>query len=235
MRKKSNVSKRKKRIKIDLTNEEEQLILEQIKYIQSEVVSIQQGFLGVISIPMGIYAVIIYYTLTVIDRDIRGLLFLLLPFFFSLSFYNILKYTIKILGLESYQCHLEKILNENHQKPLFLWQNLLVYANGYSVLGAVGQVPCCAFIFIFLFYKFFSVGIKTEALPEPFRVCAIVLLMAQLLFLLIMLLHCGRQYFVIEDICEKVLGKYSVQSEAWLDYKSMETEIPEYVKAFIKK
>ena len=59
MRKKSNVSKRKKRIKIDLTNEEEQLILEQIKYIQSEVVSIQQGFLGVISIPMGIYAVII--------------------------------------------------------------------------------------------------------------------------------------------------------------------------------
>jgi len=233
--KESNVSKGKMRIKIDLTNEEEQLILEQMKYIQSEVISIQQGFLGVISIPMGIYAVIIYYTLTVEDSDIRGLLFLVLPFFFSLSFYNILKYTIKILGLEAYQCYLEKILNENHQKPLFLWQNLLVYANGYSVLGAVGQVPCCAFIFIFLFYKFFTLGIKTEALPEPFRVCAIVLLMIQVLFLMIMLLHCGRQYFVIEDICEKELREYSAQSETWLDYKSMKTELPEYVKAIIKK
>lgn len=93
--KESNVSKGKMRIKIDLTSEEEQLILEQMKYIQSEVISIQQGFLGVISIPMGIYAVIIYYTLTVEDSDIRGLLFLVLPFFFSLSFYNILKYTIR--------------------------------------------------------------------------------------------------------------------------------------------
>ena len=59
-----------------------------MKYIQSEVVSIQQGFLGVISIPLGIYALILYYTLTVKDGDIKGILFLLSPFLFSLSFYN---------------------------------------------------------------------------------------------------------------------------------------------------
>lgn len=202
IRQENTESKAEKRMK--LTDREEELLIEQMKYIQSEVVSIQQGFLGVISIPLGIYALILYYTLTVKDGDIKGILFLLLPFLFSLSFYNILKYTIKILGLEAYQRHLEKMLNENHNKPLFLWQNLLVYANGYSLLGFLGQTPCCLVIFIFLVYEFFAVGIKTKVLPEVFIIFLIILFIIQLLFLLIMLLHCARQYFVVLQICERV-------------------------------
>ena len=97
-----------------MTSEEEQLLIEQIKYLQNELVSIQQAFLGCISIPLGIYVLAIYYAFS--SAAYSDIIFSILPFFFSLSFFNIIKYTIKMLGIDAYLCHLEKLINQNHKK-----------------------------------------------------------------------------------------------------------------------
>lgn len=216
-------------IKISLSEREEEMVLEQIKYLQNEYVSIQQGFLTVISIPLGVYALLIYYTVNVEHDKIREILFLLLPFFFCLSIYNILKYTIKALGLDSYIRHLERILNKSRRKPLFLWQSLFIYANGYSVLGFIGQMPCILVIFLYLSYNFFLTAIKTTVAPKVAISVLMILYICQLIMLLIMLLHCGLQYFAIEQTCDKVLENY-LDKETWENYENIDTRMPIYLK-----
>lgn len=73
----------------NLDTEEETLILEQIKYLHGEFVSIQQSFVGITSVALVGYAIVIYYALISEKEEF----FLFLPFLFSLSVYNILKYT----------------------------------------------------------------------------------------------------------------------------------------------
>ena len=48
----------------NLNKKEETLILEQIKYLHEEFVSIQQIFVGIISVALAVYAVVIYYALS---------------------------------------------------------------------------------------------------------------------------------------------------------------------------
>lgn len=134
-----------------LTDErEEALVVEQIKYLQGELCSIQSSFLAIISVSLGAYGLIIYYALS---QDVAWL-FILLLFLFSLSFYNILKYTAKMMGLDAYVSYLESLVNVTHQKTLFRWQSYLIYANGFSFGGAVLQLPCCFAILVFIIYKF---------------------------------------------------------------------------------
>lgn len=92
---------------------EEALVVEQIKYLQSELCSIQSSFLAIISVSLGAYGLIIYYALS---QDVAWL-FILLPFLFSLSFYNILKYTAKMMGLDAYVSYLESLSTLPIRRP----------------------------------------------------------------------------------------------------------------------
>lgn len=217
-----------------LTEKEEKLILEQLKYLQNEIISIQQGFISFVSIPLGVYALIVYYILNIADNQVKEILFLLLPFFFCLSFYNILKYTIKILGLESYQRHLENMINRNHEKPLFLWQSFFVYANGYSFIGSIGQFPCIFVIFIYFTYNFFEVAISTDSIPKNILNFLIIFYLLQIVFLVLMLFHCLRQYSWIENDCKKFFNE--INNKEWeKNLADIETMYPPYIKNILKK
>lgn len=50
---------------LKLDEREETMLIEQIKYLQNELVSIQQAFLSAISIPVGIYVLAIYYAYSI--------------------------------------------------------------------------------------------------------------------------------------------------------------------------
>ena len=105
------------------TAEEEALLMEQIKYLQSELCSIQSSFLGIISVPVAVYGLLLYYALQQ-EGEASNLLFVLMPFLFSLSLFNILKYTIKMMGL-----------------AIFLGYKF------YENIGSCRLFPHCQFIF----------------------------------------------------------------------------------------
>lgn len=197
-------------------SEESALLLEQMKYLQHEIASIQQHFLGIISVSVGVYAVIIYYALTM--KEHGQIIFVLLPFFFLLSFYNILKYTIKTLGLEAYVRHLETRINDMYGKPLFLWQSGLIYANSYSFLGGLAQIPCIVAVVLFLGYQYVQ-NIETF---HPFPGAAGILtglLIVQIVCVCAMLLGCATQYFVVLYWCRNIPDALG-EGESYFEYIS---------------
>lgn len=183
----------------NLDKDEEALILEQIKYLHGEFVSIQQVFVSVISIALAVYALIIYYALN--SPKEKEEIFLFLPFLFSLSVYNILKYTIRVLGIDAYICHLEMLINTTHKKSLFLWQNYLACANRYSFIGTFPQLPCYIAMGIFLVYRFY-LATKTITYPSAIIHTLIILLIIQAIFLAILGLNCVAQYWDVLEICK---------------------------------
>ena len=187
--------------KNNLAEAEENLILEQIKYLHQELISIQQAFLSVISIPLGIYGVMIYYAISLDDKG--QILFILLPFLFSLSFYNVLKYTIKMLGLDAYVRHLESLINQQRKKPIFLWQSQLIYSNGYSLLGCIAQLPCLSAILIFLGVKYYNAIDKVELFPHG-KTILTSLLIAQIICFALMTVASATQYYNVLNYCQSI-------------------------------
>lgn len=187
------------------TEEERQYIVEQIRYLRQEYVSIQSSFLTLISVSAGAYGLIIYYAISLEDackpNDVN-LLFLILPFLFLLSFYNIIKYTIRMLGIGSYLRVLERMLNQSTNKPLFLWSSYLINANLFGLTGGFGQVPCYVAICVFVGHMFF-VNLRKGSLPEWAYWTLIISLGVQLFLLLIMLLQCITESNCIEFLCDK--------------------------------
>lgn len=208
----------------NLSESEESLILEQIKYLHGEFVSIQQVFVGIISVALAVYAVVIYYAINSDKEEI----FLILPFLFSLSIYNILKYTIKVLGLDAYIRHLEKLMNITHKKPLFLWQTYLVYANGYSAFGTFPQLPCFLAMGVYLGYRF-HLAVSATTYPYYLIILLRILLWIQIVFLALMGIICPAQYWAVLDICETMppilLSKVDIQ-----EYIKMKPRQLYYVK-----
>ena len=184
------------------TAEEEALLMEQIKYLQSELCSIQSSFLGIISVPVAVYGLPLYYALQQ-EGEASNLLFVLMPFLFSLSLFNILKYTIKMMGLDAYTRYLEDQLNRSHGKSLFKWQSHLIYANSYSLVGGVIQVPCFVALAIFLGYKFYENIGSCRLFPH----CQFIfksLLALEVVGLLYMLLMCALQYGTVRYWCGQI-------------------------------
>lgn len=211
-----------------LTSEEENLLLEQIKFLHSELCSIQSSFLGVISIPVAVYGLLIYYALHSDTSDHPfNLLFILMPFLFSLSVFNILKYTIKMMGLDAYIRYLEGQLNSSHGKTLFKWQSYLIYANSYSVVGGIIQIPSFFALAIFLGYEF----IKNIRLCNIFPHCKFVfvsLLACQIIGLLYMLFICLTHYGAVGFWCDTI-AMCPIPSE------NFHSECPLFFRSFYEK
>ncbi len=134
------------------------LITEQIHDLRSEYISIQSHFLTVTSIAFIGFGVVLYYAF-LLDSDPKkpadyiNYVFIVLPFLFGISFLNILKYTVRMMGIGSYVSHLEKLLNAKTKKNLFLWHKKLVGINGYTVVG-LAQIPCYLALFVVIGMKF---------------------------------------------------------------------------------
>lgn len=136
------------------------LITEQIHDLRSEYISIQSSFLTVTSIAFAGLGVILYYAFSLdIDNESKSnfinYVFVALPFLFGIGFLNILKYTVRMMGLGSYISHLEKLLNAKTKKNLFLWHKKLVGINGYTIVG-LAQIPCYLALVVVIGYKFFE-------------------------------------------------------------------------------
>lgn len=185
-----------------LTSDERKDVINQIQYLHSEAMGMQSAFLGSISLPVGVFALILYYALSM-DAPQQATLFVILPFLFSLSIFNLLKYSIKLLGLDAYIRHLERRLNESYQKPLFLWQSHLVYVNEYSLIGGLVQMPSFFAISIFLIYKFFHHLPDCNLFPHAQRLFT-VLLYAQGISLFIALVVCLSQYHAVLLACQEI-------------------------------
>ena len=146
------------------------LITEQIHDLRSEYISIQSNFLTVTSIAFVGFGVVLYYAFLLDNNkdnpaDFINFVFIALPFLFGISFLNILKYTVRMMGIGSYVSHLEKLLNAKSKKNIFLWHKKLVGINGYTIVG-LAQIPCYVALFILVGMKFYENMVKFYA-NEP--------------------------------------------------------------------
>lgn len=186
---------------LELKEAEENILLEQIKYLNNEMIGIQKAFLGAISLPLGVYAIAIYYAL---QSKHQAMIFSVLPFLFSLSVFNILKYTIKMLGIDAYIRHLEGIINSSHKKNLFMWQTYLIHTNHYSIIGGGCQLPAffalAAYIGVMFWKSVDSLGDLKPWLPRLF----IVLLVVEVVMLLWAASGCLTQYYAVRYWCGKI-------------------------------
>ena len=205
---------------LPLTVEERRDVISQIQYLHNEAMGVQSAFLGSIALPVGVFALIIYYAL---QSDKPATIFIILPFLFSLSIFNLLKYTIKILGIDAYIRQLELLLNESYQKPLFLWQNTLVYANGYSLLGGLAQLPAFLAVFLFLMFQFFRYLPECDWFPYAPEIFT-ALLIVQGISLLLLLAGCATQYHAVEASCLRIFGQRTVRGAP--TPRQLRTEVP---------
>lgn len=207
-----------------LSEREERMILEQIKYLHSELVGIQQAFLNAISIPVGIYVVAIYYAF---HSNYSDIMFALLPFFFSLSVFNIVKYSIKMLGIDAYIRYLEGLINTSHQKNLFLWQSCLAGSNGFSVSGVLCLIPPFGAIAYFLGYQF-KEAIKAlqNTLSYDIINILIIAIIVEMFFLILAIVACLTQYHEVTGHCKHI--GFNLATDKKADPKK-HTRIPLYI------
>lgn len=190
------------------------LMLEQIKYLHNELCSIQSSFLTLISISLGAYGLVIFYALNYGFQNPKSVnyLFIVLPFLFFLSFYNIIKYTIKMLGIGAYIKYLEKKINEGKREAIFMWGSYLIQSNSFGLIGGIAQIPCYAAVVVFLFYMFFE-NILKKGVPLWCSYTLTTLLIVQAIVLLFMLIKCLYHGFSVEYWCDKISKNYSVDKE----------------------
>lgn len=211
----------------DIDDDEERLLVEQIKYLHSERCSIQSSFVPIISISIAVYGIILYHAFA-LDNTLDGkvnYVFIVLPFLFFLSFYNIIKYTAKILGINSYIKHLESTLNHHRGKALFQWHSYLIQANGAGFFGGIAQIPCYLALTLFLGFKYRENITKNDCLLAG-KCVFTALLAVEVLVLLAMLLFCITEANSIEYWCNKITAEYNSE-----DNTVFRTRRPHWKKA----
>lgn len=207
MNNKENEIKMSQQEKI-LLPQEENLLVEQIKYLHSEKCSIQTSFLSIISISLGAYGIVLYHAFNIDDPNKINNLFIILPFLFSMSFYNIIKYTIRMLGLGAYISYLEGIINEYHGKALFQWQSYLIGANRFGIAGGIAQIPGYIAICFLLSVKFWE-NINKGELPVFLKWVFLLLLILEVIALLFLLIVCVREESSIKYWTKEIGSSYN--------------------------
>lgn len=214
---------------VNLDAEEEKFILEQIKYMHNEMVGIQQAFLGSISLPLGIYAVAVYYTY---QSDYREHLFSILPFLFSLSIFNILKYTIKMLGIDAYIRYLEELINASRQKNIFMWQTYLVHTNSYSLIGGLCQLPAFLALGFFILVQFWNSVYSLDSIINGLSKIFQIALFIDIIALFITALGTLTQYHAVLYWCENI--NFNITNKNKNKLANLNTSLP-YIAIIVKE
>lgn len=170
------------------------LITEQIRDLRAEYVSIQSSFLTMTALSFGGYGLILYYACKLdVDSAPVNYVFLAFPFLFGISFINILKYTIKMLGLGAYLAQLEKIINSSERKNIFAWHSKLIYANGYNYVG-VAHIPCNLALYLIIGYKFYQNMEILKSINDTMHTAIFILIIIMFAIILFSLVVCATQY-----------------------------------------
>ena len=191
---------------------EQKALMEQITMFHRELCSLQTGFMTMISVSVGGYGLILYYMVHD-EANNQGRIdsfYLVLPFLFFLSFFNIIKHTSKMLGLGAYVRHLEGRINQQHGKAVYQWYSYLIHANGYGWLGGLAQMPCFVAIGIFISKDFFELVFQ-KPIVEVWVFLSMYFL--QIILLVLMLIQCLLQPMIVESWSRDISNNYSEKNK----------------------
>lgn len=167
------------------------LYLEQIKYLVEEKISIQNQFLAGVNLPLVALGLLVYYIEMNIDK-VRNI-YLLLPFFYLFIPYNLIKFTIRILGINEYICYMEQEINSLLKTEVFMWNrkliNTSVFPGGFAFVTTLAQIPIHLVTVVFLIYKFCDTINYNEAFGE-YRIFLSIALFLVLFGMILMLIDC---------------------------------------------
>lgn len=168
------------------------LYLEQIKYLRQENVSIQDKFIATSGLSLSLLGVIVYYIESSLTRghDITYF-YLFLPFLFFWLPYNIIKYSIRMLGINAYLEYLEKKINLLVGEETFLWNSKLIdsgFFGGFAISTTAAQIPINLACALFLAKKYIDVQSAHIYFAEYYLPLNILIILL-LLFILIMIIN----------------------------------------------
>ena len=165
-----------------------ELLLAQITCLQSEAASIQNGFLGMLYIPLAFVGVMVYYAYSSDSPNV----FLLLPFLLSWCIANLMKYTLKCFDIHNCVFELEEKLNRMSGERIFVWESGYNGQSRYGGLGTFVQGPCLFFVYALLIIEYIR---AVSGLDNPLLRSALIFLLGFQAFLLVKLgLRTLRQY-----------------------------------------
>lgn len=140
----------------DRSKELVNLYLEQIKYLRHENVSIQDKFIAGSGISLSILGVLVYY----IEYQDLTYFYLFIPFLYFWLPYNVIKYTIRMLGINGYIEYLERKINDLVGEEAFSWNSRLInsgFFGGFSFVTTIVQIPLYVACSIFIIKKYLEV------------------------------------------------------------------------------
>lgn len=175
------------------------LYVEQIKYLRQENVSIQDKFLNGNAIPLTALGVMIFY----IESQKLYFIYLFLPFLYLAVPYNVVKYTIRMMGINGYIKYLESKVNFLMKDDVFLWNSHLIdsgFFGGFALVSTLAQIPIHVVAFIFLVCKFLETQKSTIYFQEYHSLLNMMLVM-EAFFIGFMLLDAALvQQIVLEKL-----------------------------------
>lgn len=179
------------------------LYVEQIKYLRQENISIQDKFLSWVSIPVAVLGVFIYY----IEQAEIISLYLILPFLYFLTPYNLIKYTIRMLAINGYIKHMEREINILTKGNTFLWNSELInssfFKGGFSAITTLAQVPLHLVSGLYLIVKF-KETLTFDTYFKSFHAVLVVCMILEALILILMLIDAVLiQNIIAKKIKEK--------------------------------
>ena len=167
------------------------LYIEQMQYLRQEYVAIQNSFLAGSSLPLTALGILTYYIEDSGTASVKSM-YLFLPFLFLFVPYNLIKYSIRMMGINAYMKHLETSINTLVGKKIFIWNNELINCSclkkgGFAVITTAAQIPIYVAIAIFILVKFINT-LSNDIIFKQYHTILIILLFAEFVFISFMLI-----------------------------------------------
>lgn len=179
------------------------LYIEQIKYLRQEYVAIQNSFLAGSSLPITALGILTYY-IENSDKASVNCLYLFLPFLFLFIPYNLIKYSIRMMGINGYMKHIETSINTLVGNKIFLWNNELINCSflkvGFAVITTAAQIPIYVAITIYILVKFRN-ALISDIIFKPYHTILTILLFVEFVCILIMIIDF---IFVQKEVLKKI-------------------------------
>lgn len=194
------------------------LYLEQIKYLREENISIQNNFLVGKTIPLTALGLIIYY-IESSDKNLN-FIYLILPFLFFGVPYNVIKYTIRMMGINGYTKYLEEQINSLIGKKVFRWNSQLINCGcfgGFAFITTLAQLPINFIVVAFLIIKFFDVQ-KTDQIFLNFHKILTICLVLEIIIMIFMLIDLALIQKNVLKMLKKKKKKKHLKNEGFPNF-----------------
>jgi len=171
--------------------------------LRQEYVAIQNSFLAGSSLPITALGILTYY-IENSDKASVNCLYLFLPFLFLFIPYNLIKYSIRMMGINGYMKHIETSINTLVGNKIFLWNNELINCSflkvGFAVITTAAQIPIYVAITIYILVKFRN-ALISDIIFKPYHTILTILLFVEFVCILIMIIDF---IFVQKEVLKKI-------------------------------